>query len=248
MSAKRDSLVRRLRRSLHDLGPLYTAHNVVGTIFPKRVLRASTAFIVAADLPGRTDPFGDPDVRWATETDAALLAQSDGTAAEFLEQFAAGAQIVVLECDKVLQGYFIYRTSSIDQYSWLRYRMPSNVVWHAMAWTAPAFRGQRVHTRIQDFAFAALARQGYVRMVASVDAVNIASLRSSMRECSLVGSVSYLRSFDLTAVWLNGRLRLGHWHQQRPLEVDTEMFRVIPNRPYGPVDPDHFERLVGKRT
>lgn len=247
MSKASGSRAGRLRWSLREVGPLYTTQNLIKSVFPERVLRANTAFIVAADLRNRPPYEADPAIRWATEADVGLLAQSEATAPKLLEHFKLGAQIVVLARDGELWGYFIYRTKFFDQTTWLRYRMAPNVVWHSMAWTQPKFRGRRVHTHLQDFAFAELSRRGYTRMVASVDAVNISSLRSSTRECAVVGSVSHIRSGNLFFVWVNGCPRVGYWRRGNHLELDTDIFRVIPNRPYGPVDAAHFERLIGRR-
>ena len=248
MSTQAETYVQRLRRNLRELGPRYTAQNVIKTIAPERVLRANTMFIVAADLRDwPRDQTAHSKVRWATETDSPIFAQTDISVAEFLHQLAAGARIAIYEHDGEILGYFIYRTSDIKHHPWLRYRLAPDLIWHRMAWTAPQHRGKRVHTIVQNFALFELSRQGYVGMLASVDAVNTSSLRASIKECSVVGSVSFIRSLDLTAVWVNGRVRFGTWRSENPLVLASDLFQIDPNRRYGPVKTDHFERLINRR-
>ena len=218
------------------------------TVVPERVLRVNTAFIFEADLRDWPhNPTEESEVRWATKADSKLFGQSGMSEAELLDYFAHGAQIAICERDEVLVGYFIYETGDIDYYPWLRYRLAPDVVWTSMAWTAPHYRGKGIHARVRHFAVSKLSREGHVRTLASIDALNISSLRASIKTCAIVGSVSFMRSFRLTAVWINGRMRIGGWHDGRRLELDSDLFRIVPNRPYGPVDTQYFERLISKR-
>lgn len=239
------SPLRRLRRSFREVGPRYTAQKIINAIFPKRVLWANTAFIIEIDIRDwPRDPTPDPEMRWANEKDGKLFGLSDMSEAKLLDYLGRGAQIAICERDGVVVGYFIYDTGDIDSYRWLRYRLTPDVVWTSMTWTAPQYRGKGIHGRVRQFAVSDLSRQGYVRMLASIDAANISSLRASIKKCSIVGSVSFIRLFDLTAVWVNGRMRVGRWHKGRWFEIYSDLFHIVPGRPYGPVDAEHFGRLI----
>ena len=199
MSTMPVSPLQRFRRSLRTSGPLHTAQNIVKTIVPERVLWVNTAFIIEIDIRDwPRDQAPDPEMRWANEKDGKLFGQSGMSEAELLDYFAHGAQIAICERDDVLVGYFIYETGDIDYYPWLRYRLAPDVVWTSMAWTAPHYRGKGIHARVRHFAVSELSREGHVRTLASIDSLNISSLRASIKTCAIVGSVSFMRSFRLS--------------------------------------------------
>ncbi len=249
MPAKLETSWQRLRRSLHDAGPLYTAQNVVKTVMPEWLLRANTAFLVETDIRDwHRNQMADHEMRWATEKDADLFAQADMPREEFLGHLARGAHISICESDGVLGGYRIQETGDIDYYKWLRYRLARDVIWTTMAWTAPQFRGQGLHTRMQRFALSELSRQGYERKLASVDASNVSSIRATTKTSAVVGSVSFVRSFGLTVAWVNGQSKFGRWHNEDRLTLGSELFRKEPDRPCGPIDTARLERLIGKPT
>jgi GNAT superfamily N-acetyltransferase len=249
MPSEPESPLQRLRRSCRDIGPRYAAQNVVKTCFPERVLHVNTAFIVEVDLRDwPRDQAPEPDMRWATEDDGKLFGQADMSKAELHDYLARGARVAICQREGVLVGFFTYETGNIDHLSWLRYRMAADIAWCSMAWTAPRFRGKGVHAHVHHFAVSELSRQGYVRTLASIDALNVSSLQATVKHSTIVGSLFAMRSFGLTAVWVNGQVRFGDWHEGKQLELDSDLFRVVPNRPYGPVDAKRFERLIGKRS
>jgi len=246
--AEPESLPRRFLLYFRQVGPLYTVQNVIKSVFPERILQAGTAYIFEADLRAwpRDGPI-DSDVRWAEETDSRLMRQSGMSDESFHAYLAAGAHIAILRRDDDLHGYFMYESGDIEFYPWLRYRLEPDIAWTSMTWTAPRHRGEGVHGRIQQFALAGLSHMGYVRKIASVGAANIPSLRASIKKSVIAGTVSFVRSPVLTAVWVNGRMSVGRWNDGNPLSLGSDLFHIVPGRPYGIVDEGHFEQITRRQ-
>lgn len=241
------SVWRRFRRSLREVGLWYTCQNIIKTIFPERVLRANTAIIAEfnmRNLPPTAAP--EPGMRWANRADTNFFVQAGILHDTLRDHFARGHRIFIFENGGELIGFRIYETNTIDQYQWLRFRLSRDVIWTSEAWVAPAHRGKGLHERIRMSALSELSRSGYVRQFGFIDAANISMLRASLKDCAVVGYISYLRCLGLTLVRVNSKTRLGLWGPHRPLELHSDLFQCDPARPYGLVKPKRIERIVGK--
>lgn len=219
------SQLRRGRRKILEVGPLYAMQLVLERLVPEILFQANAVVLTVNDLSMGADPGApDRDTRWATVEDLDLLATSGGDPAELRARFARRGQAAILEEGGKLVAYRWYEPDYQDAYDWLRYVSPPNSVINSLAWVAPESRGQGVFARLKSFSSAEHARNGVRQAIGAIDLLNRNSLKASLRQNQIFGGFWFVRVLGLTILRAPGYTRIGWWGPGRRLELPLAIF------------------------
>ncbi len=84
---------------------------------------------------------------------------------------------------------------------------------------APEFRGRRMLARVKSLKYVDSVRAGYTREFGIVEIANLSAMRGQSKDSRFVGRISFVRSFGLTLIRIDGTSRWGWWTARRRLEV-----------------------------
>lgn len=208
-----------LLRKSREVGPLYATQLVLDRLIPTFVFSMNTLVVVAADLrPLAGYRTSDPELRWAGPEDIEKMATTGTPVASVRKQFEESARLAVIERGGGIVAYFWCQAGVVDYYDWLRFRLSPTDAWNTYAWVAPELRGQGMHARIRDFAYAGYVRDGCTRSLSLIDALNRNSIRAAAKVRALpVGYIRYVRILGFTLVRFDRSVRVGWWGLGRRL-------------------------------
>ena len=166
-----------LWRKIRHLGPLYLAMQVVDIVVPKRLFFVEYFEIFGCELmTGAPNAKIDSEVRWATEDDLENLAKIGRFSNTIARWLGSDARAVVLVQSGTIVACLWIATGRHDQDDWLTFRLHPRDAWTITAWVLPDYRGRGYHARLWAYGTAALAAEGYRRILGHINILN----RSSM--------------------------------------------------------------------
>lgn len=238
---------RRRWRTFRRVGLLHAARIAITRVVPPRLLSVGTTYVVEARLCKAPDPRPpDPDMRWATPEDIGLFEREGIPAEKIQKRFDLGSRIAICERGGRLIGYFAYELDLKQEHDWLRLRLGRDMIWTSFAWVAPEHRNEGMHARIRYFAVSDFSQKGYTRSLATIDALNVPSLRSMLKNANIIDFIFFIRFFDLTLIRTSRATRVGWWSARRPFELATDLFPRDSTGPLGPANTKRFERIIAK--
>ena len=222
-----DALARILRRGSvllrksREVGLFYTIQLVLGRLLPNFVFSINKLVVVSADIRNlREYRTSDPEFRWVGPEEIDKVVATGEPVASARKRFDEGARLAVVERGGRFVAYFWCQLGGVDHYDWLRYKFSPTDVWNVYAWVAPELRGQGMHARIRNFAYAEFARTGYSHSLATVDVLNRNSIRAAAKNRTLpVGYIWFIRILGFTLVHFDHSVRVGWWGLGRRLEL-----------------------------
>lgn len=238
---------RRRWRTFCRVGPLYALQIAITRVFPRRVLTVSTFYVVEARLrKALISKPPDPDMRWATLGDIGLFEREGLPPEKIKKRFEQASRIAICERGGRLIGYFAYEVDVRQEHDWLHLRLGRDMIWTSFAWVAPKHRNKGMHARIRYFAVSDFCQKGFTRSLATIDALNVPSLRSMLKNAIIIDFIFFIRFFDLTLLRTSRITRVGWWNAMRPFELATDLFPRDSTGPYGPANTKRFERIIAK--
>jgi len=225
------NLLRETIRMVREVGLLSTAVRAVWRVAPWADFDFSITWLTKTDTQEFAGAARDErEVRFATRDDVDLLASARrispyGKPREVWEDwFRQGVITSVLQRDGELVGYYSEKEGANRHRNWISYIPSPGDSWTLDTWVAPDTRGQGIHGRLMRFVLAERAQAGFVRTLSTIDFFNKRSLRAHAKTGgSHWGPILYARLLGFTLVRAPGVLRVGRWHEDRPLELPVDL-------------------------
>lgn len=217
-----------LLRKTREVGLLYATQLVLGRLLPTSVFSINKLAVVAADIrPLRQYPPSGPEFRWVGPEETDKVVATGEPIESVRNRFAEGARLAAVERGGRIVTYFWCQVGRVDQYDWLRYVLLPTDVWNVFAWVAPELRGQGMHARVRNFAYAEFSRAGHTRSLSTIDALHHNSIRAAAKGQALpVGYIWFVRILGLTLVRFGASVRVGWWGLGRRLDIPSNAFGV----------------------
>lgn len=208
-------------RKTREVGPLYATQLVLARLIPTFVFSLNKLLVVSADLrPLQGYRTSDPEFRWAGPEDIDKVAATGEPVASVRKLFEEGARLAVVERGGKIVSYFWIQDSVVDLDDWLRIELSPADAWNIYAWVAPELRGQGMHARIRDFAYAGFVRTGCTRSLSIIDALNRNSIRAAAKVGALpIGHIRFIRVLGFTLARFDRSIRVGWWGLGRRFDV-----------------------------
>ena len=173
------------------------------------------------DIINRTDL--DDRVRWYEPRDRATLLAHDITARTLDWFLDNGGRIAVLDSDGQVVAWILYSFVDEPHYGWLVLRLPADAVYASTSYVLPDHRGHQTTARLMGFAARYFAGEGYKRLLSTVDARNIASMKAhGFIGARPAADLRIIRLHRCRAVIRGGRLKFGCWNESRPYVLDLD--------------------------
>jgi RimJ/RimL family protein N-acetyltransferase len=211
----------RLMQTLRYAGPLYSAIQLVKITIPRRLFDVECFEIFECGITkAASDSSLSPQVGWATQNDLDTLANIDRFRDRSASWLRAGARAIALNMDEKTVACLWITSGFHNQDDWLTFKLRPNEAWTITIWVHPDYRGRGYHAQLWTYAVAALATEGYQKILGHIDVLN----RRSIRAFGKVGAkpvrrILVFRLFGWTLLKRDGHTHIGRWNQNRRFEL-----------------------------
>ena len=211
---RRGREVRRVRR---DCGPGAVAFMVARRALRLVGVRVEWIRILeqrpgTAAVPGR-DPIPPT---WVAPDDPGVLTafgRSPDVVRRRLD--AGGRAAVVTDADGLVAQLWIHPGAEYDEEG-VRFRLAPDEAWVFDGVVSESRRGERIYPRLAVGVAHDLEADGVARLLSTIDALNVPSLRAArVRGCTVLGAVLVVRAWGLGALRVHWRGRPARWHAFR---------------------------------
>ena len=236
----------RFRQSLRDIGFIYTLQLALTKVFPRWFLCWDSFYFTEVDIRNWLGAdYSEEGIRWVKPEDDAQLA-ANGFPTLLGECLELGSRMSVFEADDEIAGYWRYDVKSSDYQGWLLIDLAEDVLWTGNVWVAPSQRGKDLHGRMRSFNVSRLSSEGYQRTLSIISALNVSSLRASLKNTNIAGACTYFRLFNFTLLWVDGRLRVGFWRPSHRLVIQSDELHSVPGQKFGRYKAKELERHINR--
>ena len=237
--------LRRFRKSRRKIGLMYTVQEGLKSVIPKRFMRWGSFFLIDSHWPDLTRAdISQEGIRAVNPGDADRLAATRALAHPLQDYLARGAKMSLCEMDGEVSSIYVYDTHRHEHWDWLQFDLAEDVLWGTSVWVIPGARGTGLFGHMRSFNAHRLKPEGYHRVLGTVEAWNLPSLRATLKIASIAGTCTYLRLFTFTMVWFDGRLRAGFWRPGHRLVIHSDEIHSVAGEKLGRYKAKRLERHI----
>lgn len=228
-----ENLLRKIRRKVREVGPVYAVQRAFYRIVPAWLFRCNFLVVVAAELAsGSQTPRRDPAVRWGSDVDLPEIVRIGFNLKQCRSWLDNGARFAVFEHGGRIEGCSWFQDRVQDMDGWLHFVCPETGSWLRLTIIFRKFRGHGAAPRILAYVFPDLGHAGYKHVFASMDALNRNSIRAAEKSgMRPLLRIYILRLLGLAVVCVGGKISVGLWGRDKPFEIDVEPFLPPAIRP-----------------